>query len=334
MNQLTFSADEALACRLLQFLILSGDAGSDAAKVGHLATVRTSSQALNVAVNDGHGGEAGDGPSQDEARKLLTKLATSVRDDLRPFVLLEGYAGAVWPKGSQWAADRTALLAHEGRALDPAFTMTPARELVSRFEKARKRLAGHALSPKVRLGLVGGTVVATLASGGLATALGAAIGGSMGLSGAAATSAGLAWLGGGSLAAGGFGMAGGTILVGASVKVTLFGASTVAKTMASHSAVMTVTELAKLDYTCTVRPEMAAEVVQHLDALVAELRADPQPTKETARSIRAVEAEVRHLRDSTTQRRLRAVTKIVPLAPLDTAVDRLSRWSDSKSHSD
>jgi hypothetical protein len=45
--------------------------------------------------------------------------------------------------------------------------------------------------------------------------LGAAIGAAMGLSGAAATSAGLAALGFGSVAAGGFGMAGGTVIVGA-----------------------------------------------------------------------------------------------------------------------
>ena len=47
----------------------------------------------------------------------------------------------------------------------------------------------------------------------LAPFLGAAIGGLMGLSGAAATSAGLAFLGGGAIAAGGFGMAGGTVAV-------------------------------------------------------------------------------------------------------------------------
>lgn len=52
------------------------------------------------------------------------------------------------------------------------------------------------------------------------TAVGTWIGGTMGLSGAAATSAGLALLGGGSLAAGGFGMAGGVALLTA---VSTFG---------------------------------------------------------------------------------------------------------------
>ena len=63
--------------------------------------------------------------------------------------------------------------------------------------------------------LVLGAGAACVATGGLAApAIGAVVGTSMlGLSGAAATSAGLAALGGGALAAGGAGMAGGTLLV-------------------------------------------------------------------------------------------------------------------------
>ena len=63
------------------------------------------------------------------------------------------------------------------------------------------------------VGVVGAAV--GVATGGLAAPyIGGMIGASMGLSGAAATSAGLAALGGGSLAAGGLGVFGGTILVG------------------------------------------------------------------------------------------------------------------------
>ena len=60
-----------------------------------------------------------------------------------------------------------------------------------------------------------GAGAACVATGGLAApAVGAFVGSTfMGLSGAAATSAGLAALGGGSLAAGGLGMAGGTMVV-------------------------------------------------------------------------------------------------------------------------
>jgi hypothetical protein len=69
-------------------------------------------------------------------------------------------------------------------------------------------------------------------AGGLVMAphIGAAIGAAMGLSGAAATSAGLAALGFGSVAAGGFGMAGGTIVVGALAGAVGGGASLTAAT--------------------------------------------------------------------------------------------------------
>ncbi len=57
----------------------------------------------------------------------------------------------------------------------------------------------------------------------LAPYMAAAIGGAMGLSGAAATSAGLAFLGGGSLAAGGLGMTGGYIAVMAGGAISGYG---------------------------------------------------------------------------------------------------------------
>lgn len=58
-----------------------------------------------------------------------------------------------------------------------------------------------------------GLGVGAATAGWAAPAVGAAIGASLGLSGAAATSAGLAMLGGGSIAAGGFGVFGGTVLL-------------------------------------------------------------------------------------------------------------------------
>lgn len=58
-----------------------------------------------------------------------------------------------------------------------------------------------------------GLGIGVATAGAAAPAIGGVIGASLGLSGAAASSAGLAMLGGGSIAAGGFGMFGGTILV-------------------------------------------------------------------------------------------------------------------------
>lgn len=67
-------------------------------------------------------------------------------------------------------------------------------------------------------------IAAVVLTGGTASpivaGIGSAVGGMMGLSGAAATSAGLAFLGGGSLAAGGFGMLGGTVLISAVLEGT------------------------------------------------------------------------------------------------------------------
>lgn len=71
--------------------------------------------------------------------------------------------------------------------------------------------------------LAGGLVVAYASAGFLAPWVGGAIGSMSGLSGAAAVSQGLAFLGGGAIAAGGFGMAGGTFLVGV---ITDFAVST------------------------------------------------------------------------------------------------------------
>ena len=67
----------------------------------------------------------------------------------------------------------------------------------------------------LKLGGIAGAGALCFATGGLAApAIGSVIGSTfMGLSGAAATSAGLAALGGGSLAVGGAGMAGGTALI-------------------------------------------------------------------------------------------------------------------------
>lgn len=76
-----------------------------------------------------------------------------------------------------------------------------------------QRCTNWAKVSEITLYTVGGMAVVGPLALMAAPAIGGAIGTSMGLSGAAATNAGLASLGGGSLAAGGFGMAGGTAIV-------------------------------------------------------------------------------------------------------------------------
>lgn len=89
------------------------------------------------------------------------------------------------------------------------------RQLPKEFDALFKELRQKSIKwgRVAAIGIVGAAV--GVATGGLAAPyIGGMIGASMGLSGAAATSAGLAALGGGALAAGGFGVFGGTILVG------------------------------------------------------------------------------------------------------------------------
>jgi hypothetical protein len=108
-------------------------------------------------------------------------------------------------------------------------------------------------------------------AGGLIAAphVGAAIGAAMGLSGAAATSAGLAALGFGSVAAGGFGMAGGTLVVG--VLAGVVGGGTTLKAASSHIKSNPELEALKLKvslYLMNLLPEAHAtrqEIIQTIE---------------------------------------------------------------------
>lgn len=85
---------------------------------------------------------------------------------------------------------------------------------VERFDAWLMEAEEASRSKALKWVLIGLGGVAGVATAGLAApVIGAAIGGAMGLSGAAAASAGLAAVGGGSLAAGGLGMAGGTAII-------------------------------------------------------------------------------------------------------------------------
>jgi hypothetical protein len=81
-----------------------------------------------------------------------------------------------------------------------------------KFEEAVNSVKPSRIFERVAVGVLAAVVLGVTA-GVAAPAIGATIGGIMGLSGAAATSAGLAFLGGGGLATGGFGMAGGAIAI-------------------------------------------------------------------------------------------------------------------------
>lgn len=104
------------------------------------------------------------------------------------------------------------------------------------FEKAVGKMSDVKRRPKkwiyASIGAMGGAAIGALL---LAPHVGAMIGGSMGLAGAAGTSAGLALLGGGSIATGGLGMLGGTCLVAAATSAVGAGAGAVTQELSKQS---------------------------------------------------------------------------------------------------
>lgn len=107
----------------------------------------------------------------------------------------------------------------------------------------------------------------------IGAAVGAAVGGASGLSGAAATSAGLAVLGGGSIAAGGFGTAGGTALLTGIGAVGGGGAAAIGSLATRWTAAQVVVEAIKLDVVTRLvildaegDDELARRVVEGLQA--------------------------------------------------------------------
>jgi hypothetical protein len=152
-------------------------------------------------------------------------------------------------------------------------------DIRSAHRRAVKRLQRDSTSPgaQATLGVV--LLASAALTGGvgadpLSQAVGSFIGTHfMGLSGAAATSAGLAWLGGGSLAAGGFGMAGGTFLIAHVASMAARQGTGLAVKLASVSSRAFISELAKLDVTLGRGGVGYGEVLAGLRELEPELRA-------------------------------------------------------------
>jgi len=93
-------------------------------------------------------------------------------------------------------------------------TFAEIKEAHHHYFNALKNILPAKYRPKSSAAIILGAAVVFAITGGLsAPIIGGAIGGVLGLSGAAATSAGLAMLGGGALTIGGFGMAGGTFVI-------------------------------------------------------------------------------------------------------------------------
>ena len=149
---------------------------------------------------------------EEAAVELASQVVSSRSRGLMIFINLcafEPWGKAGWNRGSR--KERVAeMAAHLPflRTDDPTNVQTEFRMILRRM-----RLQSIPWL-KVSVLTLGGVGLGVLTAGLAAPIVGGIIGTSMGLSGAAATSAGLAALGGGSLAAGGLGMAGGTAIVG------------------------------------------------------------------------------------------------------------------------
>jgi hypothetical protein len=119
---------------------------------------------------------------------------------------------------------------------------------VAEFDALMKQLKRKSIKwGRVAAVSVVGLGVGVVTAGWAAPIVGTAIGGTLGLSGAAATSAGLAMLGGGSIAAGGFGVFGGTILVTGVGGVFAAGAAGATTRFSRIGAAAVVADAIKLD---------------------------------------------------------------------------------------
>lgn len=234
-----------------------------------------------------------------DSKTLTKQLSTALRSQashLHPAsavpVLLEAYSSLSWPKGTSWAADQPyKAMAAAAKLLGPTTKRIDTRDLLARHKSAFKRLRKDSISPTAQVGIGAFMAGTAVLSGGAVNAVGTVIGTHLlGYSGAAATSAGLAWLGGGSLAAGGFGMAGGTLLINIAAQTArASGKYFLGTIIAKESAPLFAQELAKLDVRVQFDPTLEPELVRSLrklkKALAAELTQIKPPTSDRAERV-------------------------------------------------
>lgn len=139
-----------------------------------------------------------------------------------------------------------------------------------------------------------GLVLGVASMGVAAPLIGAAVGSALGLSGAAATSAGLAFLGGGSVAAGGLGMAGGTALLTGAGAISGAGAAALGSRRIGWSAGQVVIDAIKLDVVTRLvildaegNDEKARRVVEGLQARLDEVTAKIALLSDQLRTLRS-----------------------------------------------
>jgi hypothetical protein len=194
--------------------------------------------------------------SRDDARRelrswaLMERLLTTVsRRDRAVMLIIELAAFHPWPSGVKYERGlRERNLSRLVEAMAAPVGSDYLRQLDDELRRRARRFARKGIN-WTRFGVVaaGGAVLGAITGGLAAPLVGAAIGSTMGLSGAAASSAGLALLGGGSIAAGGLGMAGGTALVSASASLGSLGLASGVAWWRETSSNSVLTDAVKLD---------------------------------------------------------------------------------------
>ena len=256
------------------------------------------------------------------------ELSQLLPDDERLRVCIDTITTAGWPlKDLKLALDDAgyseALLSFDDRM--DADTIGAIRK---GHRKQLSRLMKGSVARSTKLAMLGGSVLLSVVTvGAAAPAIGGFIGATfLGLSGAAATSAGLALLGGGSLASGGLGMAGGIVLVKLGTSGVYKGATRAAIQIARSSRTAFIAQLATLHVYLRLAPatvEEMRETLAQLDELRSELvserdllragvsdstflstsrgqadrrQSDPRALRRVEGCLRALDVELRELR--------------------------------------
>lgn len=213
---------------------------------------------------------------RDSAVEVLEELAALLSREQVALIAVESSTSHHLPPNLVWFVGQSPGVAEGLAVLDPAYSVEVVEAIRGAHRKNSARLARKSLSPYTTGALVlGGSAAGIMAGAVLAPAVGGAIGGAMGLSGAAATSAGLAFLGGGSLASGGFGMAGGILFVTVAGKATYQGARYVATGIAIHDRKQFIFDLAKFHTAYRMLDHTAQEdrdLIRVLEEMFAEVR--------------------------------------------------------------
>lgn len=319
------------------------------------------------------------GDSEAIQDKLIARLRefsrSGTRKDLFP-VVLESYVSTNRPRELSWTSGKNSAFAPGTAALLDMSLLDAQEDLAEmgrRHKRAVKRISRDSMAPGAQIGMSAVSLAFGLSLPG-ATAVGEFVGEAFfDLHGAAAVSAGLAALGGGSIASGGLGMAVGTWVAALAMKGVSVAQSKIVLTraLARHSSATIIQELATMDVLAEQDPELRPTIEGRLREIATQLRADwesvrPNPAmrrnriwnrvktlaedpgsfsnvvqeigqdlpsaveKSMATSVRAAEAQLRHIESEPWKRNLTSIPRFfgVPMAGrlIDEAEAKFSQW--------